>query len=683
MTAWDAASAHVRVWTFGELCVEYRAADSTWHSVQQEEWGGNSNSRRVLRYLLTVGRSARRGEIMEALWPESTSTYVEEYLNKAATNLRKVFRSEEVLTSNSKRTTYQLAQQAVIWTDVDACEAVLREAERVGPTSQEGRRLLETAQQYFARGRFFEGEDGTWCHAKRERLATAHYRCLLWLAEAYEAQGSFRQAERLIEQLLQQDPLDEAALIHLLTLLNKQGMAAEAVRRYKHATALFAQQGAAPSPSVQTLVQSFQQRPLAAIGGSILTVLPGQEYPFPRVAAHCSHADTPDRIGLVNPLDERVQVPHPAAVAQPRMVSEQAGEHDNSPLTSGIQAMKESRRRLFQQLIGLAGEALIAPQTLLSAASLDQIAAACVHASQIDRDTLADLETITRNHWHLYVHATSKGDLLSSFWGHLQTLLKFLRATPTGAQQNRLYSLVGESAQMIGEILFDMQDYPQAQTYYRFSIVAAKEAGNNALRAVGLGRMSFLPIYRHEPLQACPLLEEARQLLTDVSRPTIHAWLAVVEAEVMAHLCDDTACEKALARAEAQYHQNAPEQDVLWTRLNDATIPGYKGACYLQLQQPHKALDALQKTLAVLPTYSARHQSIILTDMAAAMLQMTEVEESCKLLQQVLELTTHKKSLMVLTRMQQVRSTLEQWKDTSYIHQLDRSVRDVLPAILA
>lgn len=682
MTAWDAASAQVRVWTFGELCVEYRAADSTWRSVQQAEWGGNSNSRRVLRYLLTVGRSARRGEIMEALWPESTSTYVEEYLNKAATNLRKVCRSEEALTSNPKRTTYQLAQQAVIWTDVDACEAALREAEQVGPTSQERRCLLETAQQYFARGRFFEGEDGTWCHAKRERLATAHYRCLLWLAEAYEAQGSFRQAERLIELLLQQDPLDEAVLIRLLTLLNKQGMAAEAVRRYKHATALFAQQGVALPPNVQTLAQSFQQRPHTARGDGVFTARPAQEDPSPRVSTHCSHVDTQSIRESVGPLDD-IRVHIPATAVQQGIVLDQVGEHDSSPLISGIQVMKESRRRLFQQLIGLAGEALIAPQTLLRTASLEQIAAACVHASQIDSDTLAHLEAITRNHWHLYVHATSKGDLLSSFWGHLQTLLQFLRATPTGAQQNRLYSLVGESAQMIGEILFDMQDYQQAQAYYRFSIVAAKEAGNNALRAVGLGRMSFLPIYRQEPLQACPLLEEAKQLLTDVSRPTIHAWLAVVEAEVMAHLRDDTACEKALARSEAQYPQNAPEQDVLWTRLNDATIPGYKGACYLQLQQPHKALGALQKTLAVIPTYSSRHQSIILTDMAAAMLQMTEVEETCQLLQQVLELTTQTKSLMVLMRMQQVRNKLERWKDTPYIHQLDRAVRDSLPALLA
>jgi tetratricopeptide (TPR) repeat protein len=341
--------------------------------------------------------------------------------------------------------------------------------------------------------------------------------------------------------------------------------------------------------------------------------------------------------------------------------------------------MKESRRRLLQQMFSLAEGALLAPQALFETTLAEQLTN---HSSQLDDAIFAHLETITRNHWHLFLRAASKGDLLSSFWGHLQTVLQLLNHASSGAMRNRLYSLVSESAQMIGEILFDMQDYHHAQMYYHFSIYAAKEAGNNALRAVGLGRMSFLPIYRDEPLQARPLLEEAKQLLASVPRPILCSWLAVVEAEVMAHLHDDMACEKALEQAIEHYHHEASEEDLLWTRLNDATIPGYKGACYLRLQQPQKALASLQETFAFIPGYSPRHQSLIITDMAAALLQMNEIEETCRLLHQVLEATTQTKSLLILTRMQQVRKNLEHWKDTSYVQQLDRSVAEVLPSIM-
>jgi tetratricopeptide (TPR) repeat protein len=236
---------------------------------------------------------------------------------------------------------------------------------------------------------------------------------------------------------------------------------------------------------------------------------------------------------------------------------------------------------------------------------------------------------------------------------------------------------------MIGEILFDLQDYQNAQIYYNFSIYAAKEAGNNALRAVGLGRLSFLPIYQDEPMQARPLLQEAKQLLAYIPRPMINSWLAVVEAEVMAHLHDETACEKALEQAVGSYHQEVAEEDMLWTRLNNATIPGYKGACYLQLQQPHKALDALRETLTSIPDHSPRHQSIVLTDIAAALLQMEEIEETCKLLHRALAITAQTKSLMVLMRMQHVRKDLERWNDASYVKQLDTSISEILPSIIA
>jgi len=197
----DAPSVQVRVRLFGECRLEYRDEDGTWKIVQPQEWGGTMHSRRLLSFLLFNGRRAERGILMEHLWPDSDSLSLDGSLSKAASNLRRVFHAESLLTINSKRTIYQLADQSQVWADVDAYEEALREAEQLAPALLERCCLLEMAQTSFERGRLLEGEDDLWCHGQRERLETAHYRCLLWLAETYEAQGNFRQAEVQIEKL--------------------------------------------------------------------------------------------------------------------------------------------------------------------------------------------------------------------------------------------------------------------------------------------------------------------------------------------------------------------------------------------------------------------------------------------------------------------------------------------------
>ncbi|HEU5375730.1 MAG TPA: BTAD domain-containing putative transcriptional regulator, partial [Ktedonobacteraceae bacterium] len=294
-----ARNACVRVWAFGEFRVEYQAHNGSWKRVEPQEWGGNAHSRHVLRYLLLYGRRAGRGTLMNALWPGSDSLYLDEYLSKAMSNLRKVFRAEnsdDLVRTKNERTLYELADQSLIWTDMDACETAMQEAEGLGYTSAEGCRLLETALAYFARGRLFEGEDGLWCHAKRDMLETAHYRCLLWLADAYETQGNLRQAEAQVEKLLLKNPLDETALTRLLILLHKQGMTAEAIRRYKSATTLFAKQGIPLSSSLELLIRQVADASQPAEGRALnigislmneVPICPSTSPPGPAVLPDC------------------------------------------------------------------------------------------------------------------------------------------------------------------------------------------------------------------------------------------------------------------------------------------------------------------------------------------------------------------------------------------------------------
>lgn len=345
-----------------------------------------------------------------------------------------------------------------------------------------------------------------------------------------------------------------------------------------------------------------------------------------------------------------------------------------SSLESGIHRMKEVRRQFLQHMFSTTGALLALPYPSFDAKSWERLSQP--HSNEI---TLRHLETITKSHWQLFLHVISKSDLLSSSWGHLQTIMQFLKSSSSGVTRNRLCSLVGESAQIIGEIFFDMQEYRNAEAYYHLSIEAAKEAGDNALRAVGLGRLSFLPIYRNEPQKSLPLLEEAYQLTSQCQRSGIVSWLAVVEAEAMSNIQNDFLCEKALEKAERIVDHEITEQDLLWTRWNNATLSGYKGVCYVRLQQPSKALPELQTALTFIPSSAPRHQSIVLTDVATALLQLREVEEACRYLRQAVELTTQTQSLMVLTRISQVRNGLERWKDIVSIKALDERIAAILP----
>ncbi len=261
---WETPTIIARIWTLGAFSVERREADGTWKPVSPVEWGTNANARRILQYLVAHQRNARRGDIIGDLWPESASIYLDEYLNKAASLLRGLFPEEErgsILTCMHSRTLYTLANQSVIWADVDACEAALQQAEQIGSTSVEGCRLLEIAWTCLERGPFLEQEKGIWCHARRGELETASYRCAIWLAEAYEAQEKLRQAEQMIERLLQRDPTDQTALIRLMHLLHKQGLTTQALRRYKETLALFDQQGLPLSPEIEQVVQEIQEHP--------------------------------------------------------------------------------------------------------------------------------------------------------------------------------------------------------------------------------------------------------------------------------------------------------------------------------------------------------------------------------------------------------------------------------------
>jgi tetratricopeptide (TPR) repeat protein/transcriptional regulator with XRE-family HTH domain len=338
-------------------------------------------------------------------------------------------------------------------------------------------------------------------------------------------------------------------------------------------------------------------------------------------------------------------------------------------------------RRQFLQMLGTGVTLTVTSQTLLNAQPWERLSKALAKPSSIDEATLAELEAITKSYWTLRARSASP-DLLHGILGHLETLTQFLQSSLLPTTRNRLCTLAGETAQIAGQTFFDMHDYSSAFACYQVSLEAAQEAGDLPLQAIGLGRMSFLRTYSGQPETALSLIQEAQRLAEQSATIITRSWLAAVEAEAQAKLDtpNTTACLKALERAERIVDQNTqtPEEDPYRTGFNPSRLEGYKGVCYIHLQQPETARNALHKALTLVSPLPMRRRSTIFTDLAATHVQEGNIEEASQLLHQALDITTQTKSLTVLQRIRNLRAKLQQWENSQVVKNIDEHITSVL-----
>ncbi len=345
-----------------------------------------------------------------------------------------------------------------------------------------------------------------------------------------------------------------------------------------------------------------------------------------------------------------------------------------------------SRRQALQDILSLACTALtLSPYTLLSLERGERLTQAVIAPSRVDADVVSDLACITERYWRLC--ANSSLDLLSGISGHFSTSIQLLKDSHPTPIYRQLCSLAGENAQILGKTLFDMREYTLAWAYYVYSVKAAQEAHNADLWAVGLGRMALLLIYYGQTSQALPLVQEAQQ--ADIQQACIRSWLAAVEAEVHARLGNDDACRRAFDVSKSITASTPFGDDPYFTGFNPSRQSGYEGACFMRLQQPKRALPALQDALNQLEPSAIRRRSTLLTDIGAAYAQLGDVQSACTSLGQALAITAQfTKSLSTLQRIAGVRDRLMPWKESPYIKEIDeqfaqtvitlRTIREVI-----
>jgi tetratricopeptide (TPR) repeat protein len=622
-------SCRFRVYLYGPLEVWQREAAGSWKQVEKEAWGKGRPARSVFKRLLTApGRRLSRAAIQDDLWPDIENfELADKTVYNAINQIRRVL-GKPLLTT--METLYQLADQSLIWLDHDACQILLKEAENRGATSKEALPLLEQVRTYLERGSLLEGESGTWVYGLHKKSEDLLRQCRWWLGQAYENQDKLWQAGQQYRAMLLTDPSDEETLRHWLSMLTRQGKPQQALKCYQQMKEFIQAQGLTLSASIEPFVASLVQQPPLALTS------PAQ------------------------PLEGIL------------LLKQDLGE----------QNMNYSRRTFFKDTLGAASVAFLPEGIYLDLETLERLAKALQPSSDLDEMAVLHLEAVTRDRRSEFVQSNGQRwyDLFQEVSGHLRIITRLLEKH---SQHSRLHTIAGETALLLGDLLFNAGENSAADRYYQVALAASHE--DTLLRAVILGRKALISIYAGSSEKALPLLDEAQQVAPATTADLITSWLWAISGEAYANLGEEAACFQALNSARKLLERGrigevtlSFQPEVASAIFSVAKFSGYQGVCLLRLNRSEAAQDVLGDQLTHTEKQGqTHHKSIVLADLALSFVQQAAIRQAYKYATEALNCVEQTKSIRVFQRILDVRRALNPWENTMYVKNLDEQVRGV------
>src|SRR3989440_3374876 len=275
--------ATVRLFVLGQIRLERRRGQQ-WQPVIDPAWQ-QQQVRSLLGYLVSSPtRTVRRKNAMAALWPEQEAETASDNLDKCVETLRQLL--EPVRSARGQSTRHGLpllrsegeslilAEQARVWVDADAFEYLLSQAHAVNveasaTAAEEKQRLLEEAAALYTGEYLPEERHARGIITRRRGLQSSWIALLLELAELHIAHGAMPGAIDMLNHLLANDPLNEAAVQLLITALAQSQRRGEAVRAYQRLADLLKREyESVPSEKTRTLYE-------AVLRGDDQDILPG------------------------------------------------------------------------------------------------------------------------------------------------------------------------------------------------------------------------------------------------------------------------------------------------------------------------------------------------------------------------------------------------------------------------
>ncbi|MEZ4619239.1 MAG: BTAD domain-containing putative transcriptional regulator [Caldilineaceae bacterium] len=249
----------------------------------------------LLAYLLLHRRAPQpRQHIAFLLWPDSSESQARSNLRNLLHGLRQTLPDADTfLLANTL--TLQWNPDAPFALDVAAFDAALAQAATATDPAAV-RCHLETALETYG-GDLLPGNYDDWILAQREELRRRQVDTLYQLVGLLEEAGDYRAAQRYVQRLLLQDPLDEAAYVLQMRLCALSGDRTGIRRAYQSCLDLLARElDVEPSPATQAAYAAYLRLPPPASASAVAGVVaaaPGDPMVAPNASAAVNTAARP------------------------------------------------------------------------------------------------------------------------------------------------------------------------------------------------------------------------------------------------------------------------------------------------------------------------------------------------------------------------------------------------------
>lgn len=210
----------------------------------------------LLAYLLLHRHTAvSRQHLAFTLWPDSSDSQARANLRNLFFTLRRTLPNADAYLA-ADAMTLQWRADASYTLDVADFEAALVQA-KTAVSDDDKLGWLETAVATYT-GDLLPGNYEDWIIPRRETLRQAYQEALHQLVALLERNGSYREAARYTQLLIQYDPLDETAYVQLMRLQALSGDRAGVRRTYEQcATALRRELDVDPGPTTQSAYEQL------------------------------------------------------------------------------------------------------------------------------------------------------------------------------------------------------------------------------------------------------------------------------------------------------------------------------------------------------------------------------------------------------------------------------------------
>lgn len=561
------APPYFRVTTFGRFALERLVSGANedeprYEAITERQWRGRSAARSLLKLLLCrTRRRAPRDVLSETFWPDSDYN-AEHCLDSALSVLRTLLRptpkGDSLLATITAGDTiiYELPPQQQIWTDFDACNMLLNEAERSESQGHDPLPLLEQAQQLI-QGEFLEEERySDWAQLRRDGVNATRRRLLHRLVNLYMQRNNIGQAEALLFTTLEYEPTDEDALCRLLLLLYQQGRRHEALRLYEYKANILREEYATePSAYTQELVKHLRNE---------------TSYLEPTLFAPYGWLHE-----ALTPTSAQ------SLLAHQQQKGGSAGERQgNAPMThqhpNFSDGVLHSRRQIITALVGFAGTSLLGiPIHRTSEAALEAY--------------LIQSSAMLEQSWHAL-----QGNGLAAV---AQTLPQHISTLQTIVQQSAIHRktaacLLSSAYQLAGIIAWHKNDLSSREQYNRIAVFYARLGEDDNILVAALMCLACTYHAARKPMKALQVYEDALRYQKNIYpffTGRLYAGLASAHAQCRHQQIADRYLHLLHAIP------TATMTDIPSSIYADFSLPLvilYEGQAYRYLNQPENAWNA-------------------------------------------------------------------------------------------